>query len=560
LSCGNITPTVGITSTPVIDPATGQIYAVGDTWNGSTIAHEMYALNLSDGSVAVGPVPVDPPGSTPKDQLQRTSLALDAGKVIIGYGGNDGDCGSYHGWLVAVPEGGGSLQTFEVDSGAGHSQGAIWGAGNAPPVDASGDIWIATGNGSSGGTFDFSESVIKLDSNLTRLDWWAPSNWSSLDGSDTDLGSSMPVLLPGGLVFQIGKAGVGYLLNASSLGHTGVAPVYSASVCGGSWGGGIYANGVIYVTCSGGVYALSLNMSARTFTNLAGWTVNSNAGGPPMYAGGLVWSAGTGVATNNGTLYALDPSSGATRFSANLGGFNHFTTPSAGGGRLFVANNTKVTAFQIASAPGVTPTALNLTTSKNPAETGQSVTYTAAVNPVPDGGTVAFADGGKAISSCTGVGVSSGQASCTTSFPFARPHTITATYSGDSFYGGSSSTLTQAVTATAPVISHLKVRVVRRKLRMSLVLSLPARVTVVISRLVPGRRLHHHCRAGAKHGKRCTATRRKRVLGLSGHQGHDRFRPRMRALAPGRYEVTVTAETSAGGRSKRHTVMIVVLK
>src|SRR5579864_1091140 len=220
LSCGDISPTVGITSTPVIDPATGQIYVVGDTWNGSTIAHEMYALNLSDGSVAVGPVPVDPPGSAPKDQLQRASLALDAGKVIIGYGGNDGDCGSYHGWLVAEPEAGGSQQTFEVDSGSNHSQGAIWGSGNAPAIDSAGDVWISTGNGNSGGTFDYSESVIKLDSNLNLLDWWAPSNWSSLDGSDTDLGSSMPMLLPAGLVFEIGKDGIGYLLSAASLGQT----------------------------------------------------------------------------------------------------------------------------------------------------------------------------------------------------------------------------------------------------------------------------------------------------------------------------------------------------
>ena len=149
LPCGDVTPVVGITSTPVMDPSTGRIYVVGDTWDGSSsqsIKHKLFGLNLSDGSSAPGlPLVVDPPGSTPADQLQRPGLALDAGKVVIGYGGNDGDCGSYHGWLVAAPEGGGALQTFEVDRST--NQGAIWAAGNAPDVDSAGNIWTSTGNG-----------------------------------------------------------------------------------------------------------------------------------------------------------------------------------------------------------------------------------------------------------------------------------------------------------------------------------------------------------------------------------------------------------------------------
>ena len=268
LQCGDISPVVGITSTPVIDPATSRMFVDADTWDGSTIRHELFGLNLGDGSIAVGPVAADPPGSIPANQLQRASLALDAGKVIIGEGGNDGDCGTYHGWLIAIPEAGGSMQTFEVDRASGENEGAIWGSGNAPPVDSAGNIWTSTGNGSSS-SFDYQESVIKLDSNLSVLDHWAPSDWASLDSSDADLGSSMPVLLPGGLVFEIGKAGVGYLLSASSLGGTGAAPVYQASVCGGSFGGGIYVNGVIYVTCSNGMHALSLNTTARTFTATA---------------------------------------------------------------------------------------------------------------------------------------------------------------------------------------------------------------------------------------------------------------------------------------------------
>ncbi len=554
LPCGDVTPIVGITSTPVIDPATGLIYVVADTWDGSSsasIAHEMYALNPADGSVAVGPVAVDPPGSTHTDQLQRTSLALDAGKVIIGYGGNDGDCGTYHGWLVAVPEGGGALQTFEVDPST--SQGAIWAAGNAPAIDAAGDIWTSTGNGNGG--FGYQESVIKLDSNLNVLDYWAPSNWSSLDSGDTDLGSSMPLLLPGNLVFQIGKAGVGYLLNASSLGHTGAAPVYQASVCSGSYGGGIYENGVIYVACSNGMHALSLNVAARTFTPASGWAVNSSAVGPPIFAGGFVWSAGTG----NGVLYGLDPGSGSTRFSANLGGFEHFASPSAGGGRLFIAGTTKVSALQIANAPGATPTALALSSSSPAVLTGQAVTYTATVSPTPDGGTVGFTDGGAAIPGCSGVAIgSSGQVSCTTSFSRAGRYAITAAYSGDTYYGGSASTVSEPVSHPAPVLSRLRARVVHRKLRLSLILSESASLTVVVAKLVPGRVVHRRCRAGARHGRRCLLAHRKMVLYLNGKSGRNAFKPRMRALPPGRYAVTITARDAAGARSKHSTVVVVV--
>ena len=370
LPCGDISPVVGITSTPVIDPSTGRIYAVADTWNGTSAEHELFGLNLADGSPAPGlPTVVDPPGSTPLDQLQRVSLALDAGKVIIGYGGNSGDCGSYHGWLVAVPEGGGSLQTFEVDPST--NQGAIWGAGNGPPIDSSGNIWTSTGNGSSS-SFGYQESVINLDPNLNVLDYWAPSNWSMLDSSDLDLGSSMPLLLGSGLVFEIGKAGVGYLLSATNLGGLGAPPLYQASVCSGGYGGGIYYNGVIYVSCSNGLHALSLNVAAGTFAPLAGWTVNSSAVGPPIFAGGLVWSAGTG----NGVLYGLDPSTGSTRFSANLGTFEHFTSPSAGGGRLFIANGDQVTAFQIATLGSSSPAVTRVAPAAGRTTGGTTVTIT----------------------------------------------------------------------------------------------------------------------------------------------------------------------------------------
>lgn len=556
LPCGDISPTVGITSTPVIDPSSGAIYVVADTWDGSSIKHELFGLNLSDGSPTSGlPVVVDPPGSTPAAQLQRASLALAAGKVIIGFGGNDGDCGSYHGWLLAVPEGGGAPQSFEIDRST--NGGAIWGSGNAPPVDSSGDIWTSTGNGSSS-SFDNQESVIKLDSNLAVLDHWAPSNWSSLDSGDTDLGSSMPVLLPGGLVFEIGKAGVGYLLDAANLGGTGGTPVYQASVCGGSWGGGIYENGVIFVTCSNGMHALALNTSARTFAPVSGWSVNSNAVGPPIAAGGLIWSAGW----NNGTLYGLDPSTGATSFSTSLGSFEHFATPSAGGGRLFVGNGSAVTAFQIANPPGATATTTSLVSSADPAVAGSLVTYRATVTPAPDGGEVAFSDGGRAITGCSAVPLDmtsgSAVATCTTPYFVASRHAIAAVYAGDPYFGSSGAALTEVVNAIPPVISLLRATSVKRKLRVRATISQPARLTLAIYREAPGRVIRHRCRVGAKHGRRCRRLLRSATLTLVARAGTNSFRPRMRELAPGRYLITATALTLAGGRSRPSSTSFVV--
>jgi outer membrane protein assembly factor BamB len=349
---------VGITSTPVIDPATNRLFVVADTWNGSdpsSIQHRLVGFNIADGSLVPGSaMVVDPPGSTPPAQLQRTALALEAGKVLIGYGGNYGDCGSYHGWLLAAPETGGSLLgSFEVDKDS--NGGAIWGAGNGPAIDSSGNVWVTTGNGF-GSTYQYQESVLKLDSSLNLLDHWAPANWSQLDTSDADLASSDPLLLPGGLVFQIGKEGIGYLLSASDLGGTGASPAFQAQVCDqtghASYGGGVYYRGVIYVACSDGLRALSLNTSTPSFTALPGWQVTSTAIGPPIVAGGLVWA----TSWNARRLYGLDPQTGQATVTESTPAMEHFTSPAASNGKLFLATGQTVQAYTIANpAPPQSP-------------------------------------------------------------------------------------------------------------------------------------------------------------------------------------------------------------
>ena len=169
LPCGDISPTVGITGTPVIDETRAEVFVVADELVNGKAAHELVGLSTATGKTELDQV-VDPAGSTPTALLQRTGLTLDAGRVVFGFGGNDGDCASYRGRVVSVPESGGTPDFFTVDAAAGDSQGAIWMGGAAPVVDASGNIWVEAGNGSvysSAQAYDDSDSVLELSPSLT---------------------------------------------------------------------------------------------------------------------------------------------------------------------------------------------------------------------------------------------------------------------------------------------------------------------------------------------------------------------------------------------------------
>ncbi len=202
--------------------------------------------------------------------------------------------------------------------------------------------------------------MVKLNALASPLDWWAPPNWQALDSSDADLGSSMPSLLPGGFLFQSGKDGNGYVLNGAGLGHVSSAAAEASGFCsGGSFGGSVYdpANSTVYAACASGLRALSLGSgSPPSLAAKAGFSAPSRATGPPMIAGGLVWVTNH----SSGTLYGLDPTSGTTRsqfpIPENGSNVNHFASPSAGGGRLFVASGDQVTAYTIAQPPAPTNT------------------------------------------------------------------------------------------------------------------------------------------------------------------------------------------------------------
>ena len=341
LPCGDITPTVGITSTPVIDQGRQEVFVVADEQGPHAPLHQLVGLRLGSGTVLLRRT-VDPPGINTAATLQRVALTLDNGNVIFGYGGNYGDCSTYHGWVVSVPETGGALSTYEVDAAQGDDQGAVWMGGAAPVIDPQGNVWVAIGNGSvvsNGRPYDGSDSVVELSPSLNLLQYFAPSGWAGDNATDRDLGSSAPALLANGLVVQAGKSQAAYLLSQKKLGGIGGQLSMLGSFCGADVSGGnAIAGSVVYVPCQSGVVAVRVHSSPPSLQ--VQWRA-SGVGGPPIVAGGLVWAI-----SRFGTLEAINPSSGAAVQQFPLGAVaNHFPTPSVGDGRLFAPGLNRVYAF-----------------------------------------------------------------------------------------------------------------------------------------------------------------------------------------------------------------------
>jgi polyvinyl alcohol dehydrogenase (cytochrome) len=348
--CGDITPTVGITGTPVIDPAGHEIYVVADELKNGRPAHLLTGLNTASGQVELSQ-DVDPPGQPPAALLQRTGLTLDDGHVFFGFGGNQGDCGTYRGRLVSVPESGGKPHFFTVDAARDENQGAIWMGGGAPAVSPNGDLWVTTGNGSRNKhPYDDSDGLLEISPSLRLVQFFAPAAWRVNNADDGDM-STEPVLLADGQVILTGKSDIVYLLNGRHLGGIGkqqakLGPACPTNIDGGSADAGMTA----YLPCLGGIIAVKAASSPPALHLL--W--NSGAGGgPPIVAGGLVWTI-----AQSGKLYGLDPATGKVRQQAAIGmPANHFPTPGIGAGLLLAPSARDVVAFRTSAAGATTSAA-----------------------------------------------------------------------------------------------------------------------------------------------------------------------------------------------------------
>jgi polyvinyl alcohol dehydrogenase (cytochrome) len=391
LPCGDIAPAVGITGTPVIDPARDEIFAVADEFTRGAPAHVLVGLSAATGKTQMTE-DVDPPGADTAALLQRTGLTLDDGRVVFGMGGNFGDCASYRGRVMADPETGGRPLVFTVDAGPGESQGAVWMGGAAPVVDAAGHVWVSTGNGSvysASHAYDDSDSVLELSPTMRLLQYFAPSDWAANNSQDLDM-STAPVLLPDGQVILAGKSRIVYLLDGAHLGGIGTQQAMLGSACGADIDGGIALAGLTaYLPCASGVIAVHATRAPPGLRLL--WTA-PRQGGPPVVAAGLIWTIG-----QNGMLYGLAPGTGSVRQQAFIGAVaNHFPTPAVAGGLLLAPAARDVVAFS-APAAGTPASASPSSPAATPATHAASPPPAGTGGGLPAGGIAGITVAGLAV-------------------------------------------------------------------------------------------------------------------------------------------------------------------
>ncbi len=345
LNCGGNIDLLGITGTPVYDPASGLIFAVAEV---TGPVHLLVGVDLTTGKLRIRR-PVDVPAmAPPRVYEQRPALALSHGMVYLAFGGLADDCSPYHGTIVASrTDGSGPLRSYQVPT---QDAGGIWGP-SGPAIDREGRVYVSTGNEDHiSGSWDLSNSVLRLSPTLQLEDSFAPAQWREEDTGDQDLGSMGPALLPGGLVFIAGKSGFGYLLHAKALGGIG-GQAAVVSVCGLAQGGVATVGSQVFVPCFDGLRRV---LDAPGTTLKVDWHTLGQITLPPIVGGHTLYSLDSG-----GTLYALDTETGLVRAQLSLGmAVPHFTTPALSQGRIFVGTFEGVSAVTVdggtdQKAPGI---------------------------------------------------------------------------------------------------------------------------------------------------------------------------------------------------------------
>ncbi len=272
-NCGDIDP-LGITGNPVLG-SNGNVYAVGElAGNHATNTqprHVLVAVDPATGAETLSPQPVDVPTMTNvAGEQQRAGLVAANGNIYVGFGGLVGDCGVYHGYVVAAQETDGSV-VGSFEAAAISNAAAVWGT-SGPVADTAGSVYATTGNSqgtpSNNSTPDYSDGVVRLAKTMAvastvPADYFQPNVWRQDDNADLDLGSTGPVLLPNGNeIFVIGKQHTAFLLSTSSLGGVDhMTPLGSLTACSGVALGqnAAISSSSVYVACSNGMQQIKIS-------------------------------------------------------------------------------------------------------------------------------------------------------------------------------------------------------------------------------------------------------------------------------------------------------------
>ena len=386
----DINPEIGITSTPVIDPVAGIIYVVAKTkrTSDSTYHFFLHALDLTSGAEQLagpteitGQVTGSGTGSSggvlvfdPTYHLQRPGLLLMNGVVYLGFG-SVGDMGNFHGWIMGYDAT--TLQQVSIlNMTPNGSDGGIWSAGQGLAGDASGNIYVMTGNGDFNANTngkDYGDSFLRIStaSGLTVADYFTPSNQASLFSGDVDFGSGGPLAIPGTNLFVgIGKDKLFRVVDSTNMGHFNSgfdndvqqftaatsayfgAPVYWNSPNNGPvvylWGPKDFLKaykftGSLFQTTP---VTQSTIQNSSGFSNAAPLSISSNG---ELVGSGIVWGAASfsGVATGPsapGILRAFDATNLGTELwdskqnaaRDDVGMYAKFNPPTVANGKVYL--------------------------------------------------------------------------------------------------------------------------------------------------------------------------------------------------------------------------------
>lgn len=351
---GDMAPEVGVTGTPVIDPATGTLYVVSVSMNaaGTSFYQRLHAIDITTGGERPGsPVTIAASfpgtgdgGSTvrfdPRMENQRAGLALVDGAVYIAWGSHE-DADPYYGWVMGYDyDGTGFRQIGVLNTSPNGRHGGVWMGGAAPAADADGRLYVLTSNGgfdvtnSAPPNDDYGDSLLELSSNLTVAQYFTPSDQQSDALYDNDFGSGGAAVLadlPSSspvqhLVIAGGKDGNLYVLNRDALGGTGDSHAWQEISIGTEgdrnggppgiiWGVGALWDGYYYIAGAEQSF-----VAYRLDPSTAKLTLESKATAP---SGGFGFPGSTPSVSasgdSNGVVWALDTSQYCTNKSPGCG-------------------------------------------------------------------------------------------------------------------------------------------------------------------------------------------------------------------------------------------------